>query len=486
MDDPGRTGPGAQRQPRTVGALARRHWPARTTYLVVAIVAVVAYPFSPNWAQPAIKLTISLATIPAVLVGTRQISRDRRAPWIFLVAALILINLGSIIALIPGAATTTVSQLLDATGNFLVLFGALELIRQWNRANLGSIIDASIAALAMGGLLWSIVLVPNLTPSSQRPVARFALFVVVFALSGVLGALGQMIIQRPVPALKPLVLALALALVSDIILDVTTDRQVRTAAWMMTIGAYAAIGLFGLDPTARQLTTPAPTRADRLSPSRLIFLGLAVAVLPIVIGAEQLAGRASQPFLLVVSAISITTLVMLRIGQLSTLRDQAEAALRHEATHDPLTGLPNRKEFTRQVSHELIGRHASAIIFCDLDRFKAINDRFGHAKGDQVLVEVARRLSWCVDADDIVSRLGGDEFVVLLRNTTANDVRATNTRIVDAVDRPILISDERVSIGITTGTAFVDQDDVDPEDLIERADHAMYLAKTIEVPGHES
>src|SRR5262249_31419461 len=155
-----------------------------------------------------------------------------------------------------------------------------------------------------------------------------------------------------------------------------------TTASMMTIAAHAALGLFGLDPTARQLITPAPARPDSLSPGRLILLGLAVAALPIVISAEQFAGRASHPLLLLVSAGSITTLVMLRIGYLSMQRDQAETALRHEANHDPLTGLPNRKEFTRQVSRELARGHSVAVIFCDLNRFKAINDHFGHAMGD--------------------------------------------------------------------------------------------------------
>src|SRR5262249_778772 len=162
------------------------------------------------------------------------------------------------------------------------------------------------------------------------PVVSLALFVGVFALSGVLGALAQMISQRPVRALWPLVLALALALVGNVILAVTTHHGLSTTASMMTIAAHAALGLFGLDPTARQLITPAPARPDSLSPGRLILLGLAVAALPIVISAEQFAGRASHPLLLLVSAGSITTLVMLRIGYLSMQRDQAETALRHE------------------------------------------------------------------------------------------------------------------------------------------------------------
>jgi len=453
----------------------------RTAYLLGAVVLVVAYPLATTSAQPAIKSVAALSTIPALVVGIRRINPDRRAPWILLLAALVAINISNVVGLFPGDPAATADQLLDAAGNIIVLFAALQLIRQQGPANLGGIIDTSIAALAVGGLLWALVLEPNLTPASHTHAAKLALFIVVFALSGVLGALAQMIVQRAVPALWSLVAALALALVADIIMAVTTSDWLATIAAMMTIGAYAAIGLFGLDPTAEELATPAPARPDTLSRGRLILLGLAVAALPIMIGSVQLAGGPRHAILLVVSVASITTLVMLRIGQVSAERDRAEAALRYEATHDPLTGLLNRKEFTREVSRELTYGHPSGIIFCDLNRFKAINDRFGHTNGDQVLVEVARRLRTCLSADDLVSRLGGDEFVILLRNTTAGDVETANQRVMTAANRPVVVSDESVTIGVTTGTAFADSA-VDPEDLIERADHAMYLNKTTMEP----
>jgi diguanylate cyclase (GGDEF)-like protein len=477
MDDPALAGTG-------VGASATRNRQVRIGYLLATVVLIAAYPFVPTLARLTISHTAALATIPALVLGTLRISRNRRAPWILLLVALALINVANVLRLIPATEGTTTQHLVDALGNFVVLFAAMELIRQQGRANIGGIIDTSIASLAVGGLLWALVLEPNLIPSSHQHGARLALFIVVFALSGVLGALVRMIIQRPVPALWTLVVALALALVADIIVAVTTRSDLTTTAAMMTIGAYGAVGLFALDPTAEQLIIPAPARPDRLSPGRLVFLGLAVAVLPIVIGAEQLAGGRRHAFLLVVSAASITALVMLRIGQLSAQRDQAEAALRHEASHDPLTGLLNRKEFTRQVNRELTRRRTSAVIFCDLNRFKAINDRFGHTTGDQVLVEVAHRLSSCLKSNGLVSRLGGDEFVILLRNTTAREVQAVNERIAKAADRPIVVSDQPVSIGVTTGTAFASEDDIDPDDLIERADHAMYLAKTDKSGDH--
>src|SRR5262249_26015954 len=120
---------------------------------------------------------------------------------------------------------------------------------------------------------------------------------------------------------------------------------------------------------------------------------------------------------------------------------------------------------------------------CDLDQFKAINDRFGHAHGDQVLVEVAERLRASVRSTDLVSRIGGDEFVILLRDTTPTEVRTVNQRITKSFTSPIAISEPPITIGITTGTAFASENDADADELIERADHAMYIAKTSDQPG---
>jgi diguanylate cyclase (GGDEF)-like protein len=454
-----------------------RNRPPRTAYLLAAMALIAVYLLVPTSARPSIRFAVTLATIPALIVGMQRTNRNRRPPWILLITALALISLANAMRLLPGEPSTNIAHILDALGNLVILLAALQLIRQQQRANLGSIIDTSIVAFAVGGLLWDLVLGPHLTTSSQTRAARLALFVIVLALSGVLGALTQMMIQRRILALRPLMAALVLGLVGDITLSVTTDTELTTTGHIMIIGAYTAVGLFALDPTAQQLADPAPPRPDKLSPARLVFLGLAVAALPVVIAVEQLAGGTRHSVLLLVSSATITTLVMLRIGLLSAQRDHAETALRYEATHDPLTDLPNRKEFTDQVGQELTRRTHSAIIFCDLDRFKAINDQYGHAEGDQVLVEVAQRLRSCVRANDVVSRLGGDEFVILIRDTNPHEVHAINQRIAKAVAHPVVISDKPATIGVTTGTAFTDND-ADADELIERADHAMYLAKT--------
>jgi diguanylate cyclase (GGDEF)-like protein len=175
---------------------------------------------------------------------------------------------------------------------------------------------------------------------------------------------------------------------------------------------------------------------------------------------------------------------MLRIAGLSVARDRAERALRFEATHDHLTGLPNRREFLDQLSTELKRSPQCVIFFCDLDGFKNVNDRLGHGAGDELLIEVGRRLRASVRHNDLVSRFGGDEFLILLRDHTLADITTVRNRIADALSHPIPLRDEHVHIGASIGIAIA-TDEADAEALIRRADRAMYEAKRDEptTPG---
>ena len=465
--------------------MASQHTRSKTVrggYLVASLFLIALYPLLPTAGRDTVVLLASLGAIPAVVVGLRRISPGRRRPWALLLAALAVISAAHIPAPLSSAPAGSVSRLLDAAGHLLGLAAALALVTQQGRNNLGRVVDTTIAALALSGLLWDVVLFPNLSSDYRTGVAKVALLLVVFALSGVLGALAQLVITRPFAALWPLATTIALALVADLIVAVTVDPQLTTAAGMMLVGAYTAAGLFGLDPTAPQLVTPAPTRPDTLSFGRLVFLGLSVAIIPIVVGVRQLLGGNPDGLILVISSATIATLVIVRIGQLSAERDQAERALRHEASHDPLTGLPNRKAFAARLGDALERGEGCAILFCDLDGFKSVNDRYGHAQGDQLLIEASRRLRESVRTDDVVSRFGGDEFVILFRETAPNEVQTINRRIIDALSRPFPMSGEFVTIGASTGTALA-VGDVDPEELIDRADHAMYAAKNTGTSG---
>lgn len=167
----------------------------------------------------------------------------------------------------------------------------------------------------------------------------------------------------------------------------------------------------------------------------------------------------------------------LRFVNLALAR-QLEAA----ATHDPLTGLPNRVMLADRLSEALRrakrSREAVAVLFLDCDGFKAINDRFGHGGGDAYLVHVARVLESSVRETDTVARLGGDEFIVMMdRCGDRAAIEAAVARVREHLRRPVVIGEVPLEPRLSIGVAIVPQDGSDAETLVRTADQAMYVAK---------
>ncbi len=163
-------------------------------------------------------------------------------------------------------------------------------------------------------------------------------------------------------------------------------------------------------------------------------------------------------------------------------RRQAEARVHHMAYHDSLTGLPNRALLSDRLECAL--RAASrngrklAVMFLDLDRFKTINDSLGHATGDQLLREVARRLCTAVRDSDTVARLGGDEFVILLPDVGgAPDCAQVGDKIIEALATPFPFEGRSLHISPSIGICLCPDDGGDVETLMRHADAAMYHAK---------
>lgn len=165
-----------------------------------------------------------------------------------------------------------------------------------------------------------------------------------------------------------------------------------------------------------------------------------------------------------------------------TSRKQSEERLRFRANHDALTGLPNRRLFEDRLQSAIASalRHGErfALMLVDLDRFKGVNDRFGHLAGDALLVEVGRRLQLCVRASDTVARLGGDEFAVILGEVGGReDAVEVAGRICASMAEPFELGEGVAQVGASVGVALGPQDDADAEELQRRADAALYSVK---------
>jgi diguanylate cyclase (GGDEF)-like protein len=165
-----------------------------------------------------------------------------------------------------------------------------------------------------------------------------------------------------------------------------------------------------------------------------------------------------------------------------TDRKSLEDQLTHQALHDPLTKIANRGLFRNRVDHALAKlprtNTSLAVLFLDLDNFKAINDSLGHAAGDKLLFSVAERLQDCLRTTDTAARLGGDEFAVLVESVNrSNEAVVIAERILSVFHQPFLIEGKEVYVGTSIGIAASSDMTSTSEDLLRNADMAMYRAK---------
>ncbi|MCC6072249.1 diguanylate cyclase domain-containing protein [Massilia sp. GCM10020059] len=165
-----------------------------------------------------------------------------------------------------------------------------------------------------------------------------------------------------------------------------------------------------------------------------------------------------------------------------TERKEVEDRIRRSANYDHLTGLPNRSLFRERIEHEI--KHAArtglplALLFLDLDGFKDVNDKLGHEAGDQLLQEVAHRISACVRDTDTVARLGGDEFTVVLTEVTQPaKVDSLCAKMLAALEKPFVLEAGEARVSASIGITLYPGGAASPDELLRQADAAMYAAK---------
>lgn len=255
---------------------------------------------------------------------------------------------------------------------------------------------------------------------------------------------------------------------------------------------YASNGMLGhgADDHCRILSVDGETLVENVDAASLAAPMLSVRAG--VFDAGRLVGevvveRSVRPLWLRFVAIALGSLLMgsllialLRYLPLQALR-RAEADLRHRAEHDALTGLPNREHFRHLLRRVVDAAGAQqtpvAVLFIDLDRFKAVNDNFGHDAGDAVLREIARRLVACCPPQGVAARLSGDEFALMLPGAPADVAMTVAGAVVAACACPVAVSAQVHQIGCSVGVACFPDDARRFDDLLTHADTAMLHAK---------
>ncbi len=195
------------------------------------------------------------------------------------------------------------------------------------------------------------------------------------------------------------------------------------------------------------------------------------------IGAVDYLSKPIEPDILISKVRVLTELYRSK----STVKEQAEL-LEKKAFFDTLTHLPNRSLFFDRLEHSIVqskrNNEKLAIVFLDLDRFKYINDTLGHAMGDQLLQDVAKRLSDCARKSDTIARLGGDEFILILpKISTSRGGAIVAQKILKSLTKPFFLSNAEYTIGASIGISLYPLNGVSAEELVKNADIAMYQAK---------
>ncbi len=340
-------------------------------------------------------------------------------------------------------------------------------------------IDAALIAVAAGMVLWYLYVGPSLAESAT--IDLLAIAYPAIDLMRVFGA--TLVLQRGAAASvrRPMVL-ICLALCAYIIAGVGLGYQqarngsVQPSYWQFALWLAAGTLLTAapveqcLRARAHQL---AAEKRSRYAVSHLPYLGILVAYVPLLLAASRLP---LAPFGgLVIGALTVTVLVVAR--QISALRENAELIMT-----DPLTGLVNRRRLYQALDLALARGLRSgsgvAVLLIDLDGFKEVNDTLGHAAGDQLLVAFGSLLRRNVLGSDTVARQGGDEFAAVLANIDTLDQAAVVVRRIMAdMGNPIMLGDVSVRACASIGIALSDGNSTDADELLRRADTAMYQAK---------
>jgi diguanylate cyclase (GGDEF)-like protein len=346
-------------------------------------------------------------------------------------------------------------------------------------------LDALLMGLCTAFLAWTFLLAPNLATGLSGSRLVNALFPVFDVTILVLAA--RLMLSRGArqPALWTMLLACGALFTGDLLYCLREALEVGGIPHQLVdtflLLMFVLLTGASLHPSMRTLTEPQQGVTRDLSRGRTTLIG-AMVIFPVGLTALMPPETTVSNLIRAVLCLSVVLTVLYRVIRSNNSRARAERISRRRITHDTLTDLPNRELLTETVTRwadrATEERLEISLLFLDLDRFKMINDNWGHRVGDELLRAVADRLTHQVRAEDLVSRIGGDEFVVALAGPPSERLgEQLAERLIAEFNRPFSLSIGDVVTSVSIGVAK-SGGDVHALDLIRDADTSMYKAKS--------
>lgn len=457
-----------------------------------SVAALAAFTLVDAVVQTIVFAVLAIVCVAALSSAVRINKPNLTRPWRLLTAAALLFLIGTVLRVAltgVGGPLTALWYTAFTLAGYACMATALAQFLRARRGDgdAGSRTDAVVVLVGAVIVAWAFLVVPTLAGEGGHTVvsAIGSIYPPIDALLLFLAVRLAFTDASRVPAFWLLLLTMLTLFVGDMGYAVALAYTINVPMVLLDgpfLIAYGAIGATALHPSMVMLTVPQAHRVRALARGRLVTVAAAVAAPILVILLRPPAGIRDRVVLAVGTAILVGA-VLHRSVRAVNQHAASEAVLAVQATHDALTGLPNRTRLSERTAEELhsalSGGHGVGVFFIDVDRFKVLNDSWGHSAGDELLVAVGERLRAVVRERDCVARAGGDEFAIVCRIQPGGDQpHVIAARLFSAFAEPFALSVGNMVLTPSIGVAVAAFDaDYTPERLIRDADIAMYRAK---------
>ncbi|WP_239164470.1 putative bifunctional diguanylate cyclase/phosphodiesterase [Actinoplanes palleronii] len=457
-------------------------------WLMLAAVAALCFPLLPDDTLPT-KIyvnTVGTTSVLMMVVGILRNRPEHRGPWLMFAAGMAMLVSGDItydvteLRLGEYPYPSWADLLYLCAYPFLLVPGMIRLSRGNGDRDRGGLIDAAVISTGIGLIYWVFVVGPTLAESSTPALERMVTIGYPMCDVMLTAAVARMF-TRPenrTPSLRLLGIGTILMLTGDLFYTTMSTTAEYTGGFVDSgfLLAYACWGAAALHPSMRQRPTAAGIDPYGIGGRRLAVLAACSLLAPGLLFLQGVKDPGNIAWGGIgVGAVTLFLLVIARNwGFVKQVQRQA-GKLEDLAMHDELTGLSNRRGFERSLSTALAAG-SPHVLLLDLNGFKSVNDRFGHAVGDDLLVVIAHRLSDAMPDGAMVARMGGDEFAVLLPGCATQSCDELAERLHTVIRLPIHVGGQDLLVGASIGIADADFL-IDPVEVLRRADLAMYAAK---------